>query len=220
MERHFDEELKNLKEKLLYMGGIAETMISGSVKALVEQKEDIIDQVYKNEDEINLLQVEIDDRTIKMIALHQPAAVDLRFLVTAIKINSELERMGDQAINICQATKELLKQPLLKPLIDIPRMAEIAGQMVKDSLDAFVQQDPKLAKSVCVRDDEVDDLKDQVFRELLTYMMSDPGTIQRAMDLILISRHLERIADHATNIGEEVIFMVQGKDIRHHITEK
>ena len=220
MERHFDEELKNLKEKLLYMGGIAETMISGSVKALVEQKEDIIDQVYKNEDEINLLQIEIDDITIKMIALHQPAAVDLRFLVTAIKINSELERMGDQAINICQAAKELLKQPLLKPLIDIPRMAEIAGQMVKDSLDAFVQQDPKLAKSVCVRDDEVDDLKDQVFRELLTYMMSDPGTIQRAMDLILISRHLERIADHATNIGEEVIFMVQGKDIRHHITEK
>lgn len=220
MERHFDEELKNLKEKLLYMAGLAETMISDSVKALVEQKEDIIDQVYKNEDEINLLQVEIDDRTIKMIALHQPAAVDLRFLVTAIKINSELERMGDQAINICQAAKELLKQPLLKPLIDIPRMAEIAGQMVKDSLDAFVQQDPKLAKSVCVRDDEVDDLKDQVFRELLTYMMSDPGTIQRAMDLILISRHLERIADHATNIGEEVIFMVQGKDIRHHITEK
>ena len=220
MERHFDEELKNLKEKLLYMAGLAETMISDSVKALVEQKEDIIDQVYKNEDEINLLQIEIDDITIKMIALHQPAAVDLRFLVTAIKINSELERMGDQAINICQATKELLKQPLLKPLIDIPRMAEIAGQMVKDSLDAFVQQDPKLAKSVCVRDDEVDDLKDQVFRELLTYMMSDPGTIQRAMDLILISRHLERIADHATNIGEEVIFMVQGKDIRHHITEK
>jgi len=220
MERHFDEELKNLKEKLLYMAGLAETMISDSVKALVEQKEDIIDQVYKNEDEINLLQIEIDDITIKMIALHQPAAVDLRFLVTAIKINSELERMGDQAINICQAAKELLKQPLLKPLIDIPRMAEIAGQMVKDSLDAFVQQDPKLAKSVCVRDDEVDDLKDQVFRELLTYMMSDPGTIQRAMDLILISRHLERIADHATNIGEEVIFMVQGKDIRHHITEK
>ncbi|OIN96039.1 phosphate transport system regulatory protein PhoU [Candidatus Desantisbacteria bacterium CG1_02_38_46] len=220
MERHFDEELKNLKEKLLYMAGLAETMISDSVKALVEQKEDIIDQVYKNEDEINLLQVEIDDRTIKMIALHQPAAVDLRFLVTAIKINSELERMGDQAINICQAAKELLKQPLLKPLIDIPRMAEIAGQMVKDSLDAFVQQEPELAKSVCVRDDEVDDLKDQVFRELLTYMMSDPGTIQRAMDLILISRHLERIADHATNIGEEVIFMVQGKDIRHHITEK
>lgn len=220
MERHFDEELKNLKEKLLYMAGLAETMISDSVKALVEQKEDIIDQVYKNEDEINLLQIEIDDITIKMIALHQPAAVDLRFLVTAIKINSELERMGDQAINICQAAKELLKQPLLKPLIDIPRMAEIAGQMVKDSLDAFVQQEPELAKSVCVRDDEVDDLKDQVFRELLTYMMSDPGTIQRAMDLILISRHLERIADHATNIGEEVIFMVQGKDIRHHITEK
>lgn len=220
MERHFDEELKNLKERLLYMARLAQNMISDSVKALVEQKEDIIDQVYKNEDEINLLQIEIDDKAIKMMALHQPAAVDLRVLVTAIKINSELERMGDQAINICQATKELLKQPLLKPLIDIPRMAEISSQMVKDSLDAFVQQDAKLAKSVCERDDEVDNLKDQIFRELLTYMMSDPNTISRAMDLILISRHLERIADHATNISEEVIFMVQGKDIRHHIAEQ
>jgi len=220
MERHFDEELKELKDRLLYMGGLAETMISDSIKALVEKKEKIIDEVYKKEDEINLLQVEIDDRAIKMMALHQPAADDLRFLVTAIKINSELERMGDMAINICQATRELLKQPLLKPLIDIPRMAEIARKMVKDSLDSFVQQDPNLAKSVCERDDDVDDLKDQVFRELLTYMISDPNTIQRATDLVLISRHLERIADHSTNIGEEVIFMVKGKDIRHHIDEQ
>jgi phosphate transport system protein len=220
MERHFDEELKELKNRLLYMGGLAETMLSDSIKALAERKENIIDEVYNKEEEVNFLQIEIDDRTIKMVALHQPAAVDLRFLVSVIKINSELERMGDQAINICEATKELLKQPLLKPLIDIPRMADIARQMVKDGLDAFVRQDAGLAKSVCERDDEVDDLKNQIFRELLTYMMSDAGTIQRAMDLILISRHLERIADHATNICEEVIFMVQGKDIRHHIAEK
>jgi len=220
MERHFDEELKELKDRLLYMSGLTEAMITDSVKALVERREDIIEEIYKKEEEVNLLQIEIDDRAIKMIALHQPAAVDLRFLITAIKINSELERMGDMAINICQATRELLKHPLLKPLIDIPRMAEIARKMVKDSLDAFVKQDAVLAKSVCERDDEVDDLKDQVFRELLTYMMSDPNAIQRAMDLILISRHLERIADHSTNIGEEVIFLVQGKDIRHHIAEQ
>lgn len=163
MERHFDEELKELKNRLLYMGGLAETMVADSVKALVERKEDIIDEVYKKEDEINLLQIEIDDRAVKMIALHQPAAVDLRFLLTAIKINSELERIGDMAINICDATKELLKQSMLKPLIDIPRMAEVAGQMVKDSLDAFVKQDAGLAKSVCERDDEVDNLKDQIF---------------------------------------------------------
>jgi len=220
MERHFDEELKELKNRLLYAAGLAETMISDSVKALTERRGVIIDAVNKKEDELNLLEIEIDDRAIKMMALHQPAAVDLRFLVSELKINTEIERMGDMAINICDAARELLKQPPLKPLIDIPRMAQITGQMIKDSLDAFVRQDAELAKSVCKRDDEVDDLKDQIFRELLTYMMSDPNTIERAMDLILVSRHLERIADHTTNIGEEVIFMVQGKDIRHHIEEK
>ena len=219
MERHFDEELKELKNRLLYMSGLTEKMIADSMKALVERKEDIIDTIYKNEDEINLLQVEIDDRAVKMIALHQPAAVDLRFLLAAIKINSELERMGDMAINICQNAKELINKPQLKPLIDLPTMSEVARQMVKDSLDAFVRQDAKLAKSVCERDDEVDDLKDKIFHELLTLMTSDSKNIERAMDLILISRHIERIADHATNIGEEVIFIVQGKDIRHHVAE-
>jgi len=220
MERHFDEELKELKNRLLYMGGLTERMVSDSIKALAGRKEDIIEEIYKKENEVNLLQVEIDDRATKMMALHQPAAADLRFLITAIKINSELERMGDQAINICQSTSELLKQPQLKPLIDIPRMEEISTGMVKDSLNAFVQQDSKLAKSVCERDDQVDDLKDQIFRELLTYMTSDANTIPRAMELILVSRNLERIADLATNISEEVIFMVEGRDIRHHNTEQ
>lgn len=219
MERHFDEELKELKNRLLYMGGLAEKMISDSIKALAERKEGMIDDIYKKENEVNLLQVEIDDRATKMMALHQPAAADLRFLITAIKINSELERMGDQAVNICQSAAELLKQPQLKPLIDIPRMSDISTTMVRDSLNSFVEQDAKLAKAVCERDDEVDDLKDQIFRELLTYMMSDANTIQRAMELILVSRNLERIGDLATNIAEEVIFMVEGRDIRHHVTD-
>lgn len=220
MERHFDEELNDLKKKLLYAGGIAEDMIAGAIRALVDRKESIIKEIGKKEDELNRLEIEIDDSAIKMMALHQPTAQDLRLLVTSIKINKELERMGDQAVNICDAAKALLRQPLLKPLLDIPRMAEITSQMVKDSIDSFVRQDADLAKSVCNRDDEVDNLKNQIFRELLTYMISDSNVIKRAMDLILVSRHLERIADHATNIGEEVIFMVKGKDIRHHISER
>ena len=220
MERHFDEELKVVKERLLYASGTAQQMISDSVKALVDRNEILIQEIYKKEDEINRLEVEIDDMAIKMIALHQPTASDLRFLISAIKINNEIERMGDMAINICQAAAVLIKQPPLKPLLDIPRMAEIAGKMVKDSLDAFVKQDAALARSVCERDDEVDDLKDQIFRELLTFMIADPNSIERAMDLILVSRHLERIGDHATNISEEVIFMVKGQDIRHHFAEQ
>lgn len=220
MERHFDAELKVLKEKLLYASGIAQQMISDSVKALTDRNEASIPEIYKKEDEINRLEVEIDDMAIKMMALHQPTAIDLRFLVSAIKINNEIERMGDMAVNICQAASALIKQPPLKPLLDIPRMAEIAGEMVKDSLDAFVRQDAALAKKVCERDDEVDDLKDQIFRELLTFMIADPNSIERAMDLILVSRHIERIGDHATNISEEVIFMVKGQDIRHHFMEQ
>jgi phosphate transport system protein len=220
MERHFDEELKILKERLLYASGIAQQMISDSVKSLTDRNEALIPEIYKKEDEINRLEIEIDDMAVKMMALHQPTAIDLRFLVGAIKINNEIERMGDMAVNICQAAAALIKQPPLKPLLDIPRMAEIAGEMVKDSLDAFVRQDAVLAKKVCERDDEVDDLKDQIFRELLTFMITDPNSIERAMDLILVSRHLERIGDHATNIGEEVIFMVKGQDIRHHFAEQ
>jgi len=168
---------------------------------------------------VNELQIEIDDRCLKLIALQQPMASDLRLITAAMKINADLERIGDQAVNIAETALRLLPQPPLKPLIDIPRMAENAEAMTRDALDAFVRKDAALARRVLARDDEVDQLKDQVFRVLLTYMMADPGTIERALGLILISRNLERIADHATNIAEDVIFLVEAKDVRHHHEE-
>jgi phosphate transport system protein len=215
MERHFDQDLQQLKEKLLTMGSLAETMIHSAIKALIDRKVELVQDVFRHETEVNNLQIEVDDRCIKMIALHQPAASDLRFITAAMKINADLERIADQAVNISQTTEYLLQEPQLKPLIDVPRMAEIAKKMLKDALDSFVDKDENLARSVLVRDDQVDDLKGQLFRELLTYMISDPSTIKRGIDLILISRNLERIADHATNIAEDVIFVVAGKDIRH-----
>ncbi len=215
MERHFDQDLQQLKERLLTMGSLAETMIHMAIKGLVDRKVELARDVYRHEKDVNQLQIEIDDRCIKMIALHQPTASDLRFITAAMKINSDLERIADQAVNICQTTEYLLQEPQLKPLIDVPRMAEIAKKMLKDALDSFVEKDENLARSVLIRDDQVDELKAQVFRELLTYMISDPSTIKRAIDLILISRNLERIADHATNIAEDVVFVVAGKDIRH-----
>ncbi|OGF51505.1 MAG: phosphate transport system regulatory protein PhoU [Candidatus Firestonebacteria bacterium GWA2_43_8] len=219
MNRHFDEELDELKERLLYMASIVESMINYSIKSLVDRKEELVQETYKHETEVNKIQVEIDDKCLKLIALHQPTALDLRFITSAMKINAELERMGDQAVNIADASVKLLKQPPLKPLIDTPRMAEIVKKMVKDSLDCFVKKDIEMAKKVLKTDDEVDDLKDQIFRELLTYMSAEPTNISRALELILISRHLERIGDHATNIAEDVIFLVAGTDVRHHINE-
>ncbi len=220
MERHFDQDLQQLKERLLYMGSLTETMIHVAVKALVDRNVSILQEVFRHEKEVNQLQIEIDDRCIKMIALHQPTAGDLRFITAAMKINSDLERIGDQTVNISETTEYLLKEPQLKPLIDVPRMAQIGTKMLKDALDSFVNRDENLARSVLVRDDQVDELKSQVFRELLTYMISDPSTIKRGLDIILISRNLERIADHATNIAEDVIYMILGKDIRHHAEEQ
>ncbi|HLA38112.1 MAG TPA: phosphate signaling complex protein PhoU [Candidatus Brocadiales bacterium] len=215
MERIFDKELNALKERLLYMGSMAQGMIRVAIKGLVERDETILEEVFKNEEEVNHLQIEIDDMAMKLLALRQPMAIDLRFIAASIKINSELERIADQAVNVCQNTQVLLKYPLLKPLIDIPRMAEIAQKMLNDSLEAFVNRDPDEAQATLAEDDKLDSLKDQLFRELLTYMISDPSTIQRALCLILISRNLERIGDHATNVCEDVIYMVQGRDIRH-----
>jgi phosphate transport system protein len=215
MERHFDQDLQTLKERILYMGSLSETMIHIAIKALVDRKVELVKEVYREEEDVNKLQIEVDDRCLQMIALHQPIATDLRFITAAMKINSDLERIADQAVNISQTTEYLLEEPALKPLIDVPRMAHIASEMLKDALDSFVNRDENLARSVLVRDDEVDDLKEQVFRELLTYMISDASTIKRAIALILISRNLERIADHATNIAEDVVFVVAGKDIRH-----
>ena len=217
MERHLDLELAGLRDDLLRMAGLAEAAIGLAVKALVSRDAEMARQVIASDDAINALEVEIDERCLRTMALYQPEAKDLRFLAMTLKINNDLERMGDQAVNIAERTLELLNEPLLKPLIDIPRMAELAQRMVKDSLDAFVQQDVQRARGVCRQDDEVDRLDDQIFRELLTYMMQDPRSIARAVHLILVSRHLERIADHATNIAEDVIYLAEGKTIKHHL---
>jgi len=214
MERRFERELQALRERLLTMGSLAETMIHKSVKALVDRDDALVEAVLAHEEEMDLFAIEIDDRCFTLLALQQPMASDLRFLVAGIKINGDLERIGDQAVSIALRARSLITQPLVKPLIDIPRMAGLSQEMVRNSLDAFVRRDPELARSVIEADDAVDNLRDQVFRELLTYMISDPSTISRALDLILVSRHLERIADHSTNIAEDVIYIVRGEDVR------
>jgi phosphate transport system protein len=216
MERHFDEELKNLKAKLLRMAALVQESIALAVQGLKTGQEGPARQVLEGEDAINLLDIEIDDVCLRLLALKQPMAGDLRFITSAMKIGSELERMGDQAVNIAERTLDLLKQSPLKPLIDIPRMSGLAQNMVRDVINAFVNRDEKLAREVCFRDDDVDNINDQVFRELLTSMMQDPANIPRAVGLILIGRHLERIADHATNISEDVIYLTLGKTIKHH----
>ncbi len=221
MERHhYEEGLQALKNRLLTMGALVEERVHEAVVALIERRVDVAEKIIVGDQEINDLQMEIDDRCLKLIALQQPIASDLRLITAAMKINADLERIGDQAVNVAQNALEILRQPPLRPLIDIPRMADIAEAMTRDSLDAFVRKDADLARSVLARDDEADRLKDQVFRVLLTYMMADPGTIERALGLILVSRNLERIADHATNIAEDVIFLVEAKDVRHHALER
>lgn len=220
MHRHFEEQIAELKARLVHMGAIAESMIDISIRCLIERRTDRHPEVFKLEEEVNELHIEIDEKVISVLALQHPVAADLRFVLMSSKIAGELERIGDQAVNICQNTAFFLEQPPLKPIIDIPLMADCARKMLRESLDAFVRQDTALAQDVLDRDDEVDAYKNQIFRALLTYMMSDPGTIQRALSLILISRNLERVGDHATNIAEEVIYVVQGRDVRHHHEEK
>ncbi len=216
MERHhFEEGLGAIKQRLLGMGGQVEVRLTEAIQALMERRPELAERVARGDGEINRLQVEIDDRCLKLLALQQPMASDLRFITAAMKINADLERIGDQAVNIAQNALKVIAQPPLRPLIDIPRMAELALHMTRDALDAFVRRDAELARKVLLRDDEVDNLKDHVFRVLLTHMMADPGTIERALGLILISRNLERIADHATNVAEDVIFLVEGRDVRH-----
>jgi phosphate transport system protein len=213
---HFQEELDQLKSRLLEMGGLAEDRVRAAIQALVERERGLVDEVLAGDGPINQLHIEIDGRCVKLLALHQPMAVDLRAILSAVKINTDLERVGDLAINIAEAALRYLSHPAVKELIDIPRMAEIAQRMLRDALDAFVSRDTALAQRVLDADDELDALKTQVFRELLTFMLQAPQTIEPAIDLILISRHLERIGDHATNIAEDVIFMVSAKDVRHH----
>jgi len=220
MERHFDLELKELKEKLLKMSSLVEEAISLSIKALKDRDQGLAQKVINSDDAINMLEIEIDDISIKLLALRQPEARDLRFIISAIKINSDLERMGDQAVNIAELALNLLKSPPLKPLIDIPKMSDLAQGMLRDSLNAFINSDPYLAKSVCERDDEVDNLNDMVFNELITYMKQDPKNVERALDLILIARDLERVADLSTNICEDVIYIASGRVIKHHLEER
>ncbi len=221
MERHhFEADLQALRNQLLTMGGLVEERVHRAVDALIHRREEEAQRIIATDKEVNDLQIDIDNRCLKLLATQTPLAVDLRLITSAMKINADLERVGDQAVNIAENVLVLLPQPPLKPLIDIPRMAAIAEKMVRDALDAFVKRDAELARDVLRRDDEVDGLKDQLFRELLTYMMADPGTIQRALALILISRNLERIADHATNIAEDVIFIAEAKDVRHHAEQE
>ena len=220
MERHFDEELKLLKQRLLSMADLAQEMIGLAVKSMVERKESYAQEVFEIEQRVNHLEIEIEDEVLRLLAIRQPAARDLRLVTAILKINNDLERVADQAVNIAEISLYLLKEPPLKPLIDIPHMANLAQQMIKKSIEAFVHHDAQLAQEVCRKDDDVDRINDQIFRELLTYMMEDPKSITRAVDLILVSRNLERVADHATNISEDVIFIEEGKNIKHHIQEE
>jgi phosphate transport system protein len=204
-----------LKTRLLEMGGLAEERLQLSVRGLVERDLKPLEKVLTGDGDVNQLHMEIDDRCFKLLALQQPMAVDLRAIVGAVKINTDLERVGDLAVNIAEAAVRYLQHPPVKELIDIPRMALIAQEMLRDALDAYVRRDVTLAQRVLTRDDELDLLKSLVFRELLGFMLKDQSTIKASIDLILISRHLERIGDHATNLAEDVIFMVSTQDVRH-----
>jgi phosphate transport system protein len=213
---HFTEELEDLRKELLTMAGLVELAVHQSILSLTERDPDRAQQGLVGEARINQLEIQIDERATRLLALHQPMAGDLRFLTAAIKINNDLERMGDLAVNIVERSLSLISRPPVKPMIDIPRMAQLAESMVRDSLDSFVKRDAELARGVLVSDDAVDDLRDSITKELIGFMEKDPSTVSRALDLILVARNLERIADHATNIAEDVLFLIQGVDVRHH----
>lgn len=215
MERHLDLELRYLRDKLLLMGGSVELQLQNVVKALTKRRSDLAIRVIENDMSVNKLDVEIDETCLRLLALHQPTAGDLRFITTAMKISTELERISDLAENIAERAIELNQEPQLKPYIDIPRMSDWAIQMLRECLDAFMTRNAELARKVCRDDDYVDDLTEQLFRELVSFMLEDPGTITRATRLTFIGKYYERIADHATNVGELVVYMVEGKIIRH-----
>ena len=214
--RHFQEELEALQGRLLEMGGLAEERVRAAVQGLATREPTTIEKVLRGDEPVNRLHIEIDERCFRLLALHQPMATDLRAIVAAVKINTDLERVGDLAVNIAEAAQRYVGHPPVKKLIDIPKMGDIAQSMLRDALDAYVKRDTALAQRVLHEDDQLDGLKTQVFRELLTYMLQDPTTVEPSLDLILVSRHLERIGDHATNIAEDVIFMVSARDVRHH----
>jgi phosphate transport system protein len=214
--KHFAEELEDLKGRLLEMGGLVESAIYRSVAAVVEKDADQAQQVLKNEARINQMEIEIDELATRLLATQQPMAVDMRFLTAAIKINSDLERMGDLAVNIVERALSLMHEPVLRPAIDIPQMAKLTESMVRKSLDAFVRGDADLARAVLLSDDAVDDLRDSVYEELIRFMEQSSDHIRPGFNLMFVARNLERLADHATNIAEDVLFLVQGVDVRHH----
>jgi phosphate transport system protein len=219
VERHFDQELEALKGQLLLMGGHTEAIIQKSVESLKRRDPRLAQEVFDDDKTIDRLEIDVEERCVGLLALRQPLAVDLRFITAALKISNDLERVGDHAVNIATCSTRLAQVPPLKPLVDIPRMAGMASAMLRDALDAFVRRDAVTARRLCARDDDVDNLNHQLFRELLSFMMEDPTTITRAMDLILVARNLERVADLATNIAEEVVFIAEARIIKHHVEQ-
>lgn len=215
MERHLDQMLERIRQDLLRMGGLVEHMVERANQALVERDEAAIREVIERDLEVDRLEIELDDRCMQTLVRHQPAAIDLRFVVMVMKIVNDLERMGDSAVNIVQSVERLNREPPLKPYIDLPELSRLVRDMVRRSLDSFVRRDAEEAWAVCRDDDQVDDRYKQLFRELLTYMIEDPKTVSRCLHLLLIARNLERIADHATNVAEDVIYYVEGRDVRH-----
>jgi phosphate transport system protein len=214
-DRHYEAELKGLHVKILEMGGFVEKQIADAVAAMINRDDEQARLIIDRDHLVNRMDVEIDDLCLRLLALHQPAARDLRLITTGLKITTDLERIGDIAVNMCERILELNREPQLKPFLDLPRMADVAQHMLHESLDSFVREDVDLALAVCREDDVIDDLNFQLFRELLSYMAEDPQTTSRAIRLLFIAKYLERIGDHATNIAEMVVFMVRGKSIRH-----
>jgi phosphate transport system protein len=214
--RHFIEELDYLRSRLLEMSSLVEDSVYRSVLSLTEKDPQQAQRVLQNEAEINRMEIEIDDLAVRLLALQQPMATDLRLLTAAIKINNDLERMGDLAVNIVERALSLINEPLIKPLIDIPAMATRVQSMIRKSLDSFVKRDAELARTVLVSDDAVDELRDAIYEELIAFMERDPKTVRQAINLMFVARNLERLADHATNIAEDVLFLVEGVDVRHH----
>ena len=215
MERHFVRDLEEAKDRLLWMGSLAERAVHQAMQAVFEAEEAPAQAVLQEEHALNELQIEIDDRVVQLLALQQLMAADLRFVLAVSRINNDLERIGDQAVNIAQSALRIVRHARVKPYVDLPRMSELAEEMVRDALNAVVRRDVDLARSVLTRDDQVDQLRDQIFHELLTYMMGDSSVVFPAFELILVAKNLERVGDHATNIAEDVIYMVAGHDVRH-----
>ena len=220
MPRHFEAELQELNERVLWMASLAERAVHDSMHAVLDSDQSLAQGVLEQENVINEMQIEIDDRIVQLVAQVQPMATDLRFLLAMGRINSDLERIGDQSVNIAQSALRILRHPRLKPYVDLPRMSELAEGMVRDSIRALIDRNIDLAQAVLTRDDMVDSLRDQIFREMLTYMMENSAVIFPAFELILMAKNLERIGDHATNIAEDVIYIVQGRDVRHNALDR